>query len=35
MVIVYDEIVQNYHKNHPPPKGVRVIYPKSVVTKIC
>ena len=32
MVILYDKIMQNYHKIYPQ-KGVRVIYPKSVVTK--
>ena len=32
MVILSNKIMQNYHKNHPQ-KGVRVIYPDSVVTK--
>ena len=30
MVIFSNKIVQKYHKNYPP-KGVRVIYPDSVV----
>ena len=32
MVILYNKIIQSYHKNFPQ-KGVRVIYPKYVVTE--
>ena len=32
MVILSNKSMQNYPKNHPP-KGVRVIYPDSVVMK--
>ena len=32
MVIWYNDIMQNYHKNYPP-KRVRVTYPQIVLTK--
>ena len=32
MVILYNKVVQNYHKNYPK-KGVKENLPKSVVTE--